>query len=262
MKLTVLGGSHASVNTGAGSSGYLVSHQGTNIAVDLGPNTVIELRKHTNHRLLGGVLLSHCHIDHFFDIITLRLAINYNTVKVDRKVPVYLPPGAETLLKEMVAPVAKLDGIDDYFACFEFHQYDPDQILKIGSISVTFAPTSHSIPGWAMRFAGDGEARDLVFTSDTGPTSNLAPFVQGAHVLLSEATYGINPKLEMQRDIRGHMTLGEALNLANAANAHTLVLTHTVEEFDSSTYVDYAKQFFTGPVHLAVPGLVIDWDNS
>jgi ribonuclease BN (tRNA processing enzyme) len=262
MKLTVLGGSHAAVNPGAGSSGYLVSHNETTIAVDLGPNTMAELRKHTDHRMLDGVLLSHCHIDHFFDIITLRLAINYNAIRVDRKIPVYLPAGAEELLNEMVAPVAKRDGYDDYFFCFDFHEYDPHTVLQIGTISVTFAPTSHSVPGWAMRFAGDGESRDLVFTSDTGPTSNLAPFVAGAHVLLTEATYGIDPKREMQRDIRFHMTLGEALALANGARAQILVLTHTAIELKNETYVEYASSRFNGPVHLATPGLVIDWDQA
>jgi len=262
MKLTVLGGSHAGVNPGAGSSGYLVSHRGTNVAVDLGPNTMIELRKHVDHRLLDGVLLSHCHIDHFFDIITLRLDINYNTVKVDRKTPVHLPPGAEELLREIVAPVAKLDRCDDYFECFEFQEYDPDQVLKIGTVSVRFAPTAHSIPGWAMRFTGDGEPLDLAFTSDTGPNSSLAPFVANVHVLLAEATYGIDPKREMQRDIRSHMTLGETIAFASHANAHMLVLTHTAVELQNDTYVDHASPRFPGPVHLAMPGLVVEWGRS
>jgi ribonuclease BN (tRNA processing enzyme) len=261
MKLTVLGGSHASVNTGAGSSGYLVSHQGTNIAVDLGPNTVIELRKHTDHRLLDGVLLSHLHIDHFLDILTLRCAIRYNPVKADLRIPLWLPHGGEAFLGKVVAPIAEQDGDDDYLGCFEIHEYDPGSTLKIGPIEVTFAPTVHIIPGWAMRFEGAGDSRSLVFTSDTGPTANLAPLASGAHVLLSEASYGINPEIEKRRDVRMHMTLGEAIDLATRAKAGCLVLTHTSEELDNTTYVDYATSRFSGPVHLAVPGLVIDWEE-
>jgi ribonuclease BN (tRNA processing enzyme) len=260
MKLTVLGGSHASVNTGAGSSGYLVSHQGTNLAVDLGPNTVIELRKHTDHRLLDGVLLSHLHIDHFLDILTLRCAIRYNPIKADHRIPLWLPPGGEAFLGKIVAPIAEQDGDDDYLGCYEIHEYDPGSALTIGAIGITFAPTVHILPTWAMRFEGAGDPRALVFTSDTGPTAGLAPFATDAHVLLSEASYGINPEIEKRRDVRMHMTLGEAIDLATRVNAGTFVITHTSEELDREAYVAHAASRFPGPVHLAVPGLVIDWE--
>lgn len=260
MKLTVLGGSHAAVNPGAGSSGYLMSHGNTTIAIDLGPNTALELRKHTDHRLLDGVIISHPHIDHFLDVITLRLAIQYNRIKVDRRIPLYLPAGAEALLRSIVQPIATADNYDDYFDCFDISEFDPTQALKIGALTVTFAPTVHSVPGWALRFAGDGDSRDLVFSSDTGPTANLSPFVSGAHVFVCEATYGIDPKLEMQRDIRFHMTLGEAVALAVRSDVATLVLTHTMDELDRSTYVDTASDLFDGPVYLAMPGLIIDWE--
>lgn len=261
MKLTVLGGSHASVNPGAGSSGYLVQHHQTSIAVDLGPNTVLELRKHTDHRLLDAVVITHPHIDHFLDVITLRLAINYNRIKVNRTIPLYLPPGAESLLRAIVQPIATADGYDDYFECFQITEYDPIQRLVIGSFTLSFAPTVHSVTGWAVRFAGEGDTRDLVFSSDTGSTANLSSFVSGAHVFVCEATYGIDPKLEMQRDIRFHMTLGEAVRLASESGVSTLVLTHTMDELDRSTYVQVAEESFAGPVYLGLPGLIIDWED-
>jgi ribonuclease BN (tRNA processing enzyme) len=259
VKLTVLGGSHASVNTGAGSSGYLVTHEDTNITIDLGPNTVIELRKHTDHRKLDAVLLSHLHIDHFLDILTLRCAIRYNPLKVDRKIPLWLPNGGVAFLNRVVEVIAEQDGDDDYFACFDMKEYDPASALQIGTVTVTFAPTVHAVPGWAMRFEGEGDPRALVYTSDTGTTANLAPFAQGAHVLLSEASYGINPVIEKRRDVRTHMTLGEAVALANDAGVAQLVITHTAEELETDRYVAWAAERFGGPVELATPGLVVDW---
>ena len=50
MIVTVLGGSAAGPNTGAGCAGFLLQEQSTAVVLDLGPDTIGELRKHVDFR--------------------------------------------------------------------------------------------------------------------------------------------------------------------------------------------------------------------
>ena len=68
MIVTVLGGSAAGPNTGAGSAGFLIQHGGTSVVLDLGPDTLRELRQHSDLRELTAVVISHYHADHFYGL--------------------------------------------------------------------------------------------------------------------------------------------------------------------------------------------------
>ena len=87
MKLTVLGGSAAGPNPGQGCSGYLVGSGMTHVVVDLGPGTFQELRRHVDFRAIDGVVLTHSHLDHFLDVLTLRYALAYNPVVAGAPLP-------------------------------------------------------------------------------------------------------------------------------------------------------------------------------
>jgi ribonuclease BN (tRNA processing enzyme) len=262
MKLTVLGGSAASLNAGQGSSGYLVTHLETTIVLDPGPNTFLELRKHTDYRVLSGIVISHLHLDHILDIFALKNALSYNPIKPQGPIPLFLPPEGEAYLRAIGDPIGKMEGGEDFFSDFVLREYDPAQTLTVGDLSIDFSPTVHALPTWAMRITGQGESRQLVYTADAGPTSDLASFVQGAHVLLAEATYGIDPAREEDGTDRIHMTVGETTRLAVEANARTLVLTHTFQEKSPEDYVAEARNSFEGTVLLAKPGLEVGWDQK
>ncbi|MDQ2683068.1 MAG: MBL fold metallo-hydrolase, partial [Chloroflexota bacterium] len=68
MRVTVLGGSAAGPNAGAGSAGFLVQHEETSIICDLGPGTLLEARKHTDVHSLTGIVITHYHLDHVADL--------------------------------------------------------------------------------------------------------------------------------------------------------------------------------------------------
>jgi ribonuclease BN (tRNA processing enzyme) len=262
MKLTVLGGSAASLNAGQGSSGYLVSHLETTIVLDPGPNTFLELRKHTDYRVLSGIVISHLHLDHILDIFALKNALSYNPIKPRGPIPLFLPPEGEAYLRAIADPIGKMEGGGDFFSDFVLREYDPTQSLPIGDLSIEFTPTVHALPAWAMRITGQGESRPLVYTADTGATADLTSFVRDAHVLLAEATYGIDPVREQDGAKRIHMTVGETTRLAVDANAKTLVLTHTFQEKSPQDYVAEARKTFEATVLLAKPGLEVDWDQQ
>ncbi len=256
--LIILGGSAASVGTGQGCSGTLVSTGTTTIVLDLGPGTLLELRKHTDFRTLDAVVISHMHVDHMLDLIALRFALAYNPVKAERKVPLWLPPGGIDFCQRLGDLLDAGAESDPFFGLvFDLNEYDPEHELRLGDLTVRFAPTVHFIPCWAMRVHPDEDQGDLFYTADTGPAADLGACADGARIVLAEATTPMPPTGEHAR--RGHITIDEAIDIANAAGASSLVLTHMFEENNPDASLARARSRFKGEVVLAQPGTTVSW---
>ncbi len=256
MKLTVLGGSAASPNTGAGCAGFLVETESTTLVLDLGPGTLPELRRHTDFRTLDAVVISHMHVDHVLDLLALRHALAYNPVPAPAPIPVWLPPGGIDILTRATAPFDACDEPERFAATVRVAEYDPAQALHVGDAVVTFAPAVHYVPAWAIRVHAPGAA-DLGYTGDTGPAANLADFFAGVEILIAEATLlspGDGPAAE-----RGSLTAAEAGELAAASGAKTLLLTHMWEERDFAACREQAQRRFAGRIEMAFPGLAVRW---
>ncbi len=256
--LTVLGGSAAGAGTGRGCSGYLIVTDEATFVLDLGPGTLTELRRHTDFRTLDAVVVSHLHVDHVLDLIALRFALAYNPVRPPGLIPLRLPPGGEAFLDRVAEAFAEPGKAAAFFPdVFDIVEYDPTAALTIGDARLTFAPTVHYVPCWAIRIADPGGGRDLVYTADTGPAADLAAFVAGCGVMVAEST-ALEPS-EEPFGSRGHLTAEEAARLANSAGAETLVLTHLWEELGVERYGGQAKEHFRGDIKLAEPGLTLAW---
>ena len=254
MRLTVLGGSAAGPNAGMGCAGLLVQAERTRLVLDLGPGTLQELRRHTDFRTLNAVIVSHMHVDHVLDLLALRHTLAYNPLPAPAPVSIWLPPGGVELLAQATAPFDTCDEPGRFAATVKVAEYDPTRPLTIDDFTVTFAPAVHYIPAWAIRVQ-PGDGRALGYTGDTGPAASLAGFFAGAHVLVAEATLldpGARPRHE-----RGSLTAAEAAELAVAAGAEILVLTHMWEELGFATYRAEAEAVFPGRIEMATPGLAL-----
>jgi ribonuclease BN (tRNA processing enzyme) len=257
VKMTVLGGSAAGPNTGAGCSGYLIDSGNTRLILDLGPGTLPELRRHTDFRTLDGIVLSHLHLDHMLDLAALRFALAYNPVKPPASVPLWLPPQGSAKLDHLARAFADEGAEADFFSSvFQVDEFDPDRGIAIGDVSISFSPTVHYVPCWAMLLALPDDAT-LGYTADTGPAAPLSSFFAGVDVLISEATLaepGDGPA-----DLRGHLTAIEAASLAKHAGARTLILSHLWEELGFERAREAAAAVFTGNLVVAHPGTVVEW---
>jgi ribonuclease BN (tRNA processing enzyme) len=256
MKLTVLGGSAAGPNPGQGCSGYLIESDATRIVLDLGSGTFPELRRHIDFRLLDGVVLSHEHLDHFLDILTLRYALAYNPIPAGRPLPLWLPPGGRELLDRLAQAITDDFDTSEFLSVFEVNQYDPDALLTIDDLNIRFFPTVHYVPCWAMRIS-NGVDGDLFYTADTGPAAMLSSAATGSHIVIAEGTDRGGSREPYAS--RGHMTPAEAGALGRDAGAGVLVLSHLWFEDDPFQAVSEASQIFGGLVELATPGLRINW---
>ncbi len=254
--LTVLGGSAASVGTGQGCAGYLVEHGGTRIVLDLGPGTLQELRKHTDFRAIDAVVISHLHVDHMLDVVSLRFSLSYNPVKPSGKVQLWMPPGGIDLLDRLGAAFDFEGDPTTFFTnVFDVAEYDPDQPLGIGAFVLTFAPTVHWVPCWAIR-VHPASGGDLFYSADTGPTADLSGLARGATVVMTESTTPIDQKSD---GFRGHIAIDEGAALATGAGASTFIVTHMFEENDPAATVERARPLFDGEVVHARPGTVVTW---
>jgi len=258
-RLTVLGGSAAGVGTGQGCAGYLVQAHTTNVVLDLGPNTLLELRKHTNFRELNGIVISHLHMDHVLDLFALRFALAYNPKRPANRVPLFLPPGGLAFMSKAAALFATNDEeADDYFSTvYDLQEYDPDKPLVIGDLTITFAPTVHALPCWSMRVHSTDDSGDLFYTADTGADADLREIAAGASVVLAEAT--APPDSDPARIHALHMTPRQAASIAAEAGATHLVLTHMWEENNPASLLEEARAVFEGRLTIATPGVSFAW---
>lgn len=256
MKLTILGGSAAGANSGQGCSGYLVQSGETRLVLDLGPGTFIELRNHIDYRTLSAVVLSHFHADHVLDVVALRFALAYNPISANRLIPLWLPPGGSTRLASLALAFAESGTHDEFFSSvFTIQEFNPESRLRIGSVTIQFAPTVHYVPCWAMRLS-DGHAV-LGYTADTGPSAQLDALLAGSDVLIAEGTLP-RPTAEAEES-RGHLTSAEAGALATRIRASTLVLTHLWQEHNIDAYVAQARSTYAGDLRVATRGLSLNW---
>lgn len=257
-QLTVLGGSAAGVGTGQGCSSYLIQTDETTIVHDMGPNTLLELRKHTNFRTLDGIVISHLHLDHLLDLFALRFMLSYNPVKAEKTIPLHLPPGGLAFLEKAADLFATDDDdVADYFsAVFEMSEYDPEAMLPIADIEIRFAPTIHIIPCWAIRVQPKGSDA-LLFTADTGTDSDLTAIAAGAAVIVADSASGPDAPKKAKQTI--HYDAVAAAQLAETAGCQHLVLSHQWEENDPVRNAAIAGEHYQGRISIATPGLTVTW---
>ena len=254
MRLTVLGGSAASPNSGAGCSGYLVRSGTAALLVDPGPGTLPELRRHADFRSLSAVVVSHLHLDHVLDLLALRHALAYNPLPAPGPVPVWLPPGGAAWLAEAVAPFDACDEPGVFASTVSVGEYDPEGCLAVGGLAVRFTPAVHWLPTWAMRVEDAATGAALGYTADTGPSADLR-LLAGIDLLLAEATLPDDDPTPPER--RRSLTGEDAGRLATRLGAGRLVLTHLWEERGFDAALASARRAYPGPIDLARPGLTL-----
>ncbi|MCA9834154.1 MAG: MBL fold metallo-hydrolase [Thermomicrobiales bacterium] len=256
--VTILGGSSAGVGTGQGCSSYLVTIDDTHIVLDMGPDTLQELRKHVDFRKLDAIIISHLHMDHILDLFALRFTLTYNPIKAERKTPLYLPPGGLAFFAQAAALfTTKNDNVQSYFSdVYELAEYDPTREVIVGTTRITFAPTVHVVPCWAIRMhPADGD--DFVYTADAGTDSDLDAFVDGAALVVADSAAAPDASEATKRGV--HFDAAAAAELANHAGATHLVLTHQWEENDPDRNAVIAARHFDGEIDTAKPGLEVTW---
>ena len=248
MRATALGTSAAYPGPNDACSGWLVEADDTKVLIDCGTGILSRLQALLNPDDLTAVIISHVHADHWLDLIPLRYAFRY--ALTDRQPPaLYLPPRGHQTMLDVVRPLGDGPRADFFSAVFPVQEYDPDKTLSIGNMRLDFTPGTHYIPSWAIAVRTD---KRFVYTADTAPSREVADLARGADLLVAEATY--LSLAEEAGDRRGHMTAGEAGQLAAYAQAKRTLLTHIWPNRDRRLTLEQAKQAYRGEMAMAETG--------
>jgi ribonuclease BN (tRNA processing enzyme) len=231
----------------------LIEGGGTALLADLGTGAFANLLAHRPLGSLDAVLISHMHADHFLDVIPMRYALKYGDVRPARKLPLYLPPGGEALLRKLTGAFPREPYGDFLGEVFDLRTYDPARALQIGAVSVSFAPTSHYVTTFAMRFEACG--RSVTYSADTAPDENVSDLARGTNVFLCEATLSQLAEEELPR---GHSSARQAARMASNAGVERLILTHYPSTRDAAAMATEAREFFAGSLQVADDGFTYE----
>jgi len=239
MELTVLGcsGSYGSPAGGA-CSGYLVRAGDAVLWMDCGNGSFANLQQHVNPADLTAVVITHAHPDHCVDIYGLHVLYKYGLEQ--DSLPVFAAEGVGEGLERLVG---------SWSDTFDWQPVRDGDRADVAGAALRFSRTDHPVPTVAVEVSADD--RRLVYTADTGPGWSVEAFGPGADLVLSEATY-------QHDDIRApiHLSARQAGEMARAAQARHLMLTHLWPTLDPVASVEEGSEAFGHAVTLAAPHLV------
>lgn len=253
MKVTIIGASPVIPNPNGACTGLLVQSGDTAVLIDCGTGVVSKLQERLDFHYLTAILITHMHSDHFMDLVPLRYGLKYAPWDGPRPYPqLFLPPRGQSMLR-IIGNLMDEEGADFFEESFDITEFDGSQPLEFGPFRVTFAPTKHYIPCWAVRFEAEGRA--VVFSADTGPGIDLTPLIQNADLFICEAAV---PSRKTDPKTWGHLAPEEAGQLARDGCARQLVITHIWHGFDRAAMRAAAEEAFGGPTYLAEEGQVYE----
>jgi len=231
MKLTILGNGGLYPTPGVACSGYLISHEGTNVLVDCGSGVLARLMEVLPLEALDAVILSHMHFDHMSDLLPMTYALAFSKRK--EALPLIAP----------LEPAMIRQGFDER----SFAMQEPTE-MTIGSLRMSFHPGRHPIPSNLISVRSE-DAR-LVYTGDTNTDPALAAFCQDADLLLADAGL-LEPEWTEEKP---HLSAWKCGELARDAGVKRLLLTHISPFAAPQDVLDEARMYFPDAELAALGG--------
>lgn len=233
---------------GRACQGWLVREGGANVLLDCGPSVVSAVQQYLPLADLTAVVISHLHIDHFLDLLTLCYAIRFGPEPRPHPA-LLLPPGALDQLDVLVRPFTSVP--DEFFRrSFDILEYQTGRKEQFGRLTLDFAPMQHYIPCWGTAVTSGGAK--VVYSGDTAPSPELVRLGRDADLFIAEAALA-RPDEDGPAQ-RGHSTAAEAAEMARQAAARRLILTHIRPHQNAAKFVHAAATVFSGPVQAAREG--------
>lgn len=244
MKLTVLGCAGTFPGPQSGCSAYLLEQDGFRLLVDCGYGAVGALQRHADLLALDAVVVTHLHADHCIDLVGYAYARFYHPAGRPPPLPVYGPAGTRDRISLAAESRRGADWLDEVFDWRTLSA----EALEIGPYRLLPVRTAHPVECYALRITAGGAV--LAYSADTGHCPQLIELARAADLFLCEASFltgAANPP-------GVHLTGAQAGELASAAGARQLLLTHLVCWHDEEQVLSEAASVYPGPLALARAG--------
>jgi ribonuclease BN (tRNA processing enzyme) len=264
MRLVVVGCAGSFAGPASHASSYLVqAEDGTGrtwtIVLDLGSGAFGGLQRVVDPFALDAIAISHLHPDHFVDLCGLYVYRRYHpehgVVRTGRLDPLVVW-GPEATERRLAAAYGT-EADEDMRSAFVFRTWDTRRPTRIGPFELEPFRVEHPVEAYGIRVTGPSslhpnQQATLAYTGDTDACDGAVELARGVDLLLAEAAF------EDGRDaVRGvHLTGSRAGELATAAGAGRLVLTHLPAWNDPERVAAAARGTYVGPLAVAAPGAV------
>lgn len=247
MTLTVLGSGTCVPQAARGSAGYLLRAGQGPILVDAGPGTLARLAAAgEDWTAIDTVVITHLHPDHTLDLATLLQAAG-STPGLRRTQPLLIAgcPGLAGFVTGLDALYGGLEG--EGFA-LEVREITGGP-LSLPGCSLTAAPSGHAPGSLSLRFESSGKS--IVYSGDASVRGELALLAREADLLLCECSFPDG------WDSPDHLCAGQVGDIAAAAGARRVVLTHMYPPALRADLVSQVRARYRGPVDIAVDGWTV-----
>lgn len=218
------------------------------LLVDCGSGVVHALaRTNVGYEGVGTVLLTHHHLDHVADLLSLLKA---RWLAGEEHLRVLGPDGTRDLLDGLLDVHEYLqDRVD-----LRVEEVGPDAPFEVAGFDVEAFETRHSMYCLAYRLSRGSET--LTFSADTEAFPELVEFADGSAVLVHDCSF------PDEVDVSNHPTptqLGEALATADA-DVGRVYLTHLYPHARGrqEEMLEAIGDRYGGDVRFAQDGLTVD----
>jgi ribonuclease BN (tRNA processing enzyme) len=221
----------------------MVRHGGCTLLVDAGLGTLQKLAA------LGVslaepdvVAFTHLHLDHTAELAPMLFSIK-NT-GIGRRKPLSLlgAPGFREFYGKLRRTYGNWVEGGDYPLLVE---EITDRSVSLGSLVLTAVPVLHTPQSIAFRVEDPETGKVIAFSGDTAVCPGLVTAARDADVAVFECSF------PNERRVEGHLTPGEAGEVANAAKVKRLVLTHFYPECEGADILGQCRETYSGEIILA-----------
>ena len=220
MKATLLGTGTSYPDPDRVQAGILVETGKNKVLFDVGSGTLHRLTQlEFDLTALDAVFLSHFHIDHVSDFLTLCQSLWLSGY--ERTLKLYAPP----MVKEWSRGVH--DVAFKYLReklVIEISVLHDDQVVHHGDLIITNTPTLHGTMD-TRAFKIEHEGKSLIISSDTAPCREIIDLAKDCDILIHECNWLDGPHPEGV-----HTSPSELARIVEEVNPAKLILTHVSPE--------------------------------
>lgn len=217
MRIHILGSGSASDPTLPNSS-IVVTCGETRVMIDCGYSVAREaIAAFREPDAVDALVFTHHHPDHCYGFVPTMIAWS----DAGRRKPLTIATtdwGRRQLLE-----LQRLGLGSGWRPGFEYRWHAVPEPLAVGPARVTFAPTDHTVPNFAIRIEAEGAA--LAYSGDGRPTAASRALFAGADLLLHEC-YSLDPL----PDEAGHCSFATCRALLESLPVGRLLLYHIRED--------------------------------
>jgi ribonuclease Z len=228
---------------------YLRMHNGNGILLDVGEGTVGQLLQswkstlnptnalineyHSRIKGIKAAWISHPHADHHLGL--LRLLSEKSSLGDKDPIVLMAPPSMFAFLSEYESVIPEIKGsyisVDSRDMKDGFQNNHPIATKLFDDFGITqciSVPVSHCPNAFAIVLDGTSFGR-VAYSGDCRPSTRFAAAGRGSDLLIHEATF--EDGMEEEAVLKRHSTVGEAMRIAVAMDAKSLVLTHFSQRY-------------------------------